>query len=1667
MARRDVEIKIRAKDDASKQARAISDALKQIEIDAKKAADGFRAIGNTDKNIGRISADIRKLETDAAKLKIFNEAATHIKASGDAVEKLSAKLSNNQTSFNRLRDEAAKSAAALKEMRDAQDALNQRLAAAKSRQAEIRTETKRHKDEVAAAKAAVDSYNAALAKTPNSGPAATSAGVFLRSAHKQAVADKSGYSAGVANESKALTAEVKSLNTAITTVTQRVNAAAKAHQGLETEVAKVGNATLSLRTDIRAENTALAALQNDLRAAGAGAATLSGKQIDLARDTAKATAELQRNQGVVAALGKYSNGSGGFAQPKVAEAMRKTAEAVAEQQRTAQAAKQEWKLLESEAARLGNALKTLSGNATEQVNAFKGIIAAAREAKKNYVEQQAAADRAAAAAARSAANLAASGNASTTAARNGAAAEGALNAARLRSTSSARDAAGATNQYTDSINRATQAKREAAGAASRLSAEISGLVTGYLSFNSAIGQVKESVTAFRSLESVQSRLGAVFAQDTARVAQEVLWLRNEAERLGIAFPTLAEQYGKFAIATQQAGFAQESVREMFISVAEAGRVNKLSVEQLGGTFTALEQIVSKGKFSAEEVRRQLGNRLPGAFSILANAIGKTTGELDKMMREGELFATEGNMLKFTREMANRFGPQLAASLNSLTTDIGRFENSVYNARIEMAKGFIPALREALQNFNAFASSADGKDLFRGVGEAVGAFANALVIAVQHIDLIAQAAAGLFAVGLGKFFLAITARVQGGIAALGGFTAQMVAGVAAVGHMSRAQRILFFAVNNTIGRLDALRARLAATAATSRGMALGTRALVGGLTLLRGAAVITAGAMRALWAAIGGLPGLVITGIITAVGAWITSVDDASAAIEMHNNLLTETQEAYNSAKTEAEGLRKVAQSISLPRALENLDTQSAAWEAAMKRMRGALYVLDDAISNFNVGTLIGNSDKARLKADAKAVREITAAFTGGGVSLEKFTETLNQVYSRTDNDFLKKLITNLLSIADGGGEAGQSMAEIRTRMEEAGGIVIALGGTISDTVKELLGFKTATDEANAALEDTKKATNYTDAINALKEKIPGLTDEMERLKRVTELNAAALTALVAAAKSGDWSKIKEVFGLWGQGFATIPDPMATARMEAEYVAGRGSATGQELGELVQATNTVAKQLGVSARDLLAVMSFETGGTLDKWKSGPTTKWGQHIGLIQWGEPQRAQYGVTEGMSVGAQVAAVGKYLIDHGVKPGDALPQIYAAVLAGDARKVDASDKAAGGVVDNVTDAVKGDLFKGHIDRAEALQRVYAYAATEGEALHEKAVEAAKLAKDQAEATAKRLADGAFELDQQGRINAGKEREAAIQAAIRDAKAENPKIGAKELEQVRAQAAALWDAQNASKGRQDAEERVNQLYDLRQSLLEQQQMMREQGDMTGAARLGETLQGVNQQLREAITNAIAMWTAIGGPEADAAIAKLETQRMSLSAGNDKIIAFGLNAQQFEGAVSSFADGLTGAFMSFAESLANGEKGFKALGTAFLKFASDFLIQIGQMIIKQAILNALAGISGPIGTAASALGGKATSAAPAWSGKAFVYHEGGIAGFKPGEIPAKLKRGEEILTEDNPRHIANVGAAQSNMSILNVFDTDSAAQAILSAPSADKLFVNKIRMLAPQIKKALV
>lgn len=137
-------------------------------------------------------------------------------------------------------------------------------------------------------------------------------------------------------------------------------------------------------------------------------------------------------------------------------------------------------------------------------------------------------------------------------------------------------------------------------------------------------------------------------------------------------------------------------------------------------------------------------------------------------------------------------------------------------------------------------------------------------------------------------------------------------------------------------------------------------------------------------------------------------------------------------------------------------------------------------------------------------------------------------------------------------------------------------------------------------------------------------------------------------------------------------------------------------ELRAAIASTAKELGIDPIDLATAFSYETAGTFDPWKKGPKTKWGRHRGLIQWGEPQAAKYGVDENTSITDQVKAAGRYLVDAGVKPGHKLLDIYSAINAGSVGKYDASDEAAGGAPGTVRDKVETQMA-GHRAKAEKL----------------------------------------------------------------------------------------------------------------------------------------------------------------------------------------------------------------------------------------------------------------------------------------------------------------------------------------------------------------------------------
>jgi hypothetical protein len=223
-------------------------------------------------------------------------------------------------------------------------------------------------------------------------------------------------------------------------------------------------------------------------------------------------------------------------------------------------------------------------------------------------------------------------------------------------------------------------------------------------------------------------------------------------------------------------------------------------------------------------------------------------------------------------------------------------------------------------------------------------------------------------------------------------------------------------------------------------------------------------------------------------------------------------------------------------------------------------------------------------------------------------------------------------------------------------------------------------------------TNFYDrttntGLDTVRSQIKNNAAPYEELKRqgLASINAADMPEAWKAEKRAAW-EADAAESKWQWKFAQDPDT-AVRQMKGITVDARS---------LSGAIQQTAQQLGIDPVDLATVMSYETGGTFDPWKKGPTTKWGEHRGLIQWGEPQRARYGVTSDMPVEQQVAAVGRYLRDAGVKPGMGLLDVYSAVNAGAPGLYDRSDYKQGGAPGTVADKVKYQMEQ-HRAKAAAL----------------------------------------------------------------------------------------------------------------------------------------------------------------------------------------------------------------------------------------------------------------------------------------------------------------------------------------------------------------------------------
>lgn len=218
----------------------------------------------------------------------------------------------------------------------------------------------------------------------------------------------------------------------------------------------------------------------------------------------------------------------------------------------------------------------------------------------------------------------------------------------------------------------------AEGGVQRLQGSLEGL--GKVGLGALIGAgwikaIQEGAEAIYEASVRAERLRTVLDFSSGgRGASELDFVRKVAGDLGLELNATAKAYGGLAAAARGTSLEGDRAKDVFSAVAKAASVMGLSADDTSGVLLALQQMISKGKVSAEELNGQLGERLPGAAQIAARAMGVTTAELGKMMEDGELLATDF-LPKFARQLNEELGGAAEAAANRLEAGTNRMGNA--------------------------------------------------------------------------------------------------------------------------------------------------------------------------------------------------------------------------------------------------------------------------------------------------------------------------------------------------------------------------------------------------------------------------------------------------------------------------------------------------------------------------------------------------------------------------------------------------------------------------------------------------------------------------------------------------------------------------------------------------------------------------------------------------------------------------------------------------------------------------------------------------------------------------------------------------------------------------------------------------------------------------------
>lgn len=199
-----------------------------------------------------------------------------------------------------------------------------------------------------------------------------------------------------------------------------------------------------------------------------------------------------------------------------------------------------------------------------------------------------------------------------------------------------------------------------------------------LSFAAALGAGGLGLSNFasrlievaRATNKAQTALKNV-SGSVAQYAANNKFLIDLSKRYGTEINSLTSNYAKFTAAANISGMALQDQQKLFESLSRASTAFGLSTDETNGMFLAITQMMGKGKIQAEELRGQLGERLPIAMQAMAKAAGVSVAGLDEIMKKGKLLSAD--VLPKFADALNDLIPQV--DTDNIETSINRLKNA--------------------------------------------------------------------------------------------------------------------------------------------------------------------------------------------------------------------------------------------------------------------------------------------------------------------------------------------------------------------------------------------------------------------------------------------------------------------------------------------------------------------------------------------------------------------------------------------------------------------------------------------------------------------------------------------------------------------------------------------------------------------------------------------------------------------------------------------------------------------------------------------------------------------------------------------------------------------------------------------------------------------------------